>query len=277
MSTPQSTSPEVNPLPREIVPGIFWLGQCLKVSHHGHPLHGYNSVYLLTGEHTSMLVEGGHAPDLPVIEGQLDGLLETRDIPPLRYLFTTHTEAPHSSGLGRLLDRYPDTIVCGDTLDLHLVFPQHVDRLHPMNPGDSLDLGGTEFVAVEAVIRDMPYTRWGFDTRRRVLFPGDGFAYSHYHEGGHCGSLAEEAPSLDLPDMTALFAELALYWTQFADLEPYIERLDKLIFEELDVAFIAPTHGLPIGDLETTVPKIYDGLRLGGGRDRGPVIGGATF
>jgi flavorubredoxin len=276
MAQDGAVSEPANPLPRELAPGIFWLGTCLKVSHHGRPLHGYNSVYLVTGADRSMLVEAGHAPDLQVIEGQLDELMRTREIPPLRYLFTTHTEAPHSSGLGRLLDRYPDTIVCGDTLDLHLVFPQHADRFRAMDPGDALDLGGTEFVALAAVIRDMPYTRWGFDSSRRVLFPGDGFAYSHYHEGGHCGSLAEEAPTLALPDMTALFAELALYWTQFADLEPYIARLDELL-RELDVALIAPTHGLPIADLEATVPKIYDGLRLGGGIDRGPVLGGATF
>jgi hypothetical protein len=39
-------------------------------------------------------------------------------------------------------------------------------------------------------------TWWGFDTRERVLFPGGGFAYSHYHEDGHCGLVAEEAVSL---------------------------------------------------------------------------------
>jgi flavorubredoxin len=257
-------------LPRELAPGLFWLGECLKVSHRGRPLHGYNSVYLLAGSECSMLVEAGHPQDLPIIEAQLDGLM-AQGLPELRYLFTTHTEAPHCSGLGRLLERYPDTVAYGDGRDLHLVFPQYADRLRTFDPGDTLHLGGTEFVAVEAVIRDMPYTRWGFDTSRRVLFPGDGFAYSHYHEDGHCGCLAEEAPSLDLPDMTALFAELALYWTQFVDLEPYIARLDELLFDELHVELIAPTHGLPIGDLQATLPKIRDGLRLGSAGAAGPV------
>jgi hypothetical protein len=77
-----------------------------------------------------------------------------------------------------------------------------------------------------------------------------------------CGRLAEEVPELDLPDMTALFAQLALYWTQFVDIEPYVERLDELL-DELGVELIAPTHGLPIGDLGTIVPRIREGLRLG--------------
>jgi len=258
-------------LPRELAPGIFWMGKCLEVSYRGRPLHGYNSVYLVAGEESSMLVEGGHPQDLPTVEAQLDELME-RGVPPLRHLFTTHTETPHSSGLGRLFDRYPDMVAYGDMLDLHLVFPQYADRLRRFDPGDSIDLGGTQFMAVEAVIRDMPYTRWGFDTRRRALFPGDGFAYSHYHEDGHCGSFAEEAPSLDLPDMTALFAELALYWTRFVDLEPYIERLDELLFDELGVELVCPTHGLPVHDLEATLPKIREGLRLGSAGKTGEVF-----
>ncbi len=256
-----------NPLPREIVPGIFWLGKCLEVSYQGNPLHAYNSVYLVAGEECSMLVEGGHPQDLAAIEAQLDALL-ARGVPELRYLFTTHTEVPHSAGLGRMLERYPGTTAYGVLLDLHLVFPQHSDRLRPFDFGDSIDLGGTRFVAVESVIRDMPYTRWGYDTQRRVLFPGDGFAYSHYHADGHCGAFAEEAFSLDLPDMTALFAELALYWTRFVDIDPYVRRLDALL-DELEVQLIAPTHGLPIGDLEATLPAIRHGLRLGSLRKAG--------
>ena len=66
-----------------------------------------------------------------------------------------------------------------------------------MKEGDEIDLGGRGFRAVEPVVRDMRTTWWGFETRDRVLFPGDGFAYSHYHEDGHCGLVAEEAASLD--------------------------------------------------------------------------------
>ena len=63
--------------------------------------------------------------------------------------------------------------------------------------------------------------------------------------------------------MTGLFAELALYWTRFSDMEPHIAQLSALI-AELDVALIAPTHGLPITDLRRTVPLVLDGLRLAG-------------
>ena len=84
----------------------------------------------------------------------------------------------------------------------------------------------------------MRTTWWGFETRERVLFPGDGFAYSHYHEDGHCGLVAEEAASLDLQDTTAVFADLALWWTKWADMRNYCARLD-LLMETLDVKTVA--------------------------------------
>ena len=63
-----------------------------------------------------------------------------------------------------------------------------------------------------------------------------------------------------LADMTGLFAELALYWTRFSDMEPYIDRLTALL-RDLDVDLIAPTHGLPISDVAVTAPRVLDGLR----------------
>jgi flavorubredoxin len=246
------------PLPRELAPGLFWLGDCIQERWQGQILHGYNSCYLLRGEHTSVLVEAGHPKDLPVIEAQLEGLLE-RGGPELRYLFATHQETPHSSGIARVLERHPDVLVVGDVRDYHMFFPEHRGRFRQMDVGESLDLGGTEFVIVEAAIRDLLSTQWGFDTSRRVLFPGDGFAYSHYHEAGMCGATAEESPDLAVADMTGLFAELALYWTRFTDMDPHVARLQGLL-DRLEVELIAPTHGLPITDLSKTVPKVIDGL-----------------
>jgi flavorubredoxin len=248
-----------NPLPRELAPGIFWLGQCMEQAWEGAVLHNYNSVYLVCGEESSLLVEAGHPQDLPALEAQLEALLE-RGVAPLRHVFCTHQETPHSSGIARILERHPQVEVCGDVRDYHLVFPGCDDRLRPMRAGESIDLGGTSFFIVEPVIWDLPSTQWGFDSARRVLFPGDGFAYSHYHQAGMCGSTAEEAPELALEDMTGLFAELALYWTRFTDMEPYVTRLETLL-ARLDVALIAPTHGLPITDRRRTVAAVLEGLR----------------
>jgi len=248
-------------LPREVSPGVFWLGQCLEQRERGKIYHSYNAAFLVIGETASMLVETGHPKDFPAIEHQMKAVL-ARGAPPLKYLFLTHQETPHSGGLGRVLDRYPDLTIHGEMSDYHLAFPEHADRMHWMKLGDTLDLGETKFIAVESVIRDLRTTLWGFLTKSRVLFPGDGFAYSHYHEDGHCGLVAEEATTLDLQDTSAVFAERALFWTKFVDMSIYTEQLDRLI-EELDVKTICPAHGLPVTDVAVTVPKVKEGLLFG--------------
>ena len=93
----------------------------------------------------------------------------------------------------------PGRTVVGEVRDYHLDFPEYADRLVALPIGAEIDLGGTAMRICQSVIRDMPSTVWGFDTARRVLFPGDGFAYAHYHEAGHCGQTAEEAPTCRSP------------------------------------------------------------------------------
>jgi len=211
-----------------------------------------------------MLVETGCAQELPITLWQLERLL-ARGGPPLRYIFCTHQETPHSSGLGCVLERHPEAVVVGEVRDYHLYFPEFVDRFRPMAIGDEVDLGGTQLRICESIVRDLVSTQWGFDTARRVLFPGDGFAYAHYHGEEHCGATAEEARGLPIPEMTALFAEAALYWTRFTDMEPYADRLEEFLEHDLgDVRLVAPTHGLPITDLQATMPEVRAGL-VGGG------------
>ncbi len=252
-----------NALPREISPGVFWLGDCLVQHAKGKTYHSYNAAYLIVGTTSSMLVETGHPKDFPVIERQMREILSrTGGGGALRHLFLTHQETPHSGGLGRVLDLYPNLTVHGDMSDYHLAFPQHAARFREMAVGDAVDLGDRRFVAVEPVIRDLRSSLWGFETSGRVLFPGDGFAYSHYHTDGHCGLFAEEATSLDLVDVLGVFAERALFWTTFTDMNVYVDKLEELM-DGLDVQVVAPTHGLPIRDVARTMPRVREGLIRG--------------
>ena len=138
---------------------------------------------------------------------------------------------------------------------------EYADRLHWAENGERFDLGGTEIVVCESVFRDLVYSRWFFDTRRHALFPGDGFAYAHHHEEGACGHMAEEVPEMNISEEMKFFAEVAFHWTNFVDIDPYIARLRQLMFEELDVRVVAPTHGLPIGDPRATMPTVEAGMR----------------
>jgi flavorubredoxin len=262
MSTVESDYVKIlNPLPIELAPSVFWLGECVEIPYRGELLHSGNAVYVIAGEKHSALVEAANSFHVPVVMKQIEALIEERSLPPIKYICVTHSELPHAGGVGHALTQFPDAVVCGEVSDLHLIFPQFADRLHWSEPGETFDLGGTELRVIESVIRDMPYTRWFFDTRSRVLFAGDGFAFSHDHDAKHCGHLAEDVPNLDIPTQMKMFAVAAFNYMEYIDIEPYLQRLDELIFEELDVSLIAPTHGLPMGDPAATLPKIREGFR----------------
>ena len=79
---------------------------------------------------------------------------------------------------------------------------------------------------------------------------------------GHYHDVASELGLTDLTGNAAVFADLALWWTKWADMRNYCARLDALI-EALDVKTVAPTHGLVITDVARTMPKVKEGLLYG--------------
>ena len=99
-------TPVAERMPREIAPGVFWIGDCLAQRHKGKVYHGYNAAYLVAGDDASILVETGHPKDFPVVERHMNELF-ARGVAPLKYLFVTHQETPHCGGLGRILKTYP--------------------------------------------------------------------------------------------------------------------------------------------------------------------------
>lgn len=256
-TAPISAAPP-NPLPRELAPDLLWLGSCLEIAYRGSMLHSYTSTYLVSGSDASLLVDPGITHDPTILEGQLEQALQGR--PPLRFVFLSHQETPHAGGVGRLLSQYPDCVAVGDVRDYHLFFPEHADRFRPLEVGESIDLGGNVFTAVDAVIRDLNTTRWGYAARQRTLFCSDGYAYAHHHRAGQCGRTAEEVPELDIVELAGVFYQYALPWILLTDMEPYIARLIALI-EDLGVDVVAPVHGLPVTDIQANLPITCEALR----------------
>ena len=252
-----------NGLPRELAPGIHWIADCLTIMDGDRPLHAYSSAYLIEGTGGSLLVDTGHPRDWKEVTRQLD-VLHAKGIAPVKYIVPTHSEVPHAANLAQLLERYPDAKAYGDIRDYHLIFPEIMDRLETRVAGDRIDLGnGNEYVFVPAVVKDLVTSLWGYATKQRCLFVGDGFAYMHHHHLDECGKVAEECPELAVEEFTALFAEHALYWTKFTDMDIVIAKLDALLDHDFPVDLIAPGHGNPVLQPSVTFPRVKDGLLLG--------------
>lgn len=249
-------------LPRELTHGVFWLGDCGRLPLGEELPHGYNSVYLIVGELHSLVVDTSSPGHWHVVEAQLDDLLAT-GIPAIKYVLPTHPEIPHAGNVGRMLAKFPEVSVVGDVRDYHLILPQYADRLLPVGMGEEIDLGGRTVELVEAVFRDMSNSQWAFDTAGHVLFVSDGWSYMHFDET-ECGRTVEEIPEgIPVPEFLALWAGYAFAWTGWCDMEPTIQRLERL-FREREVSIVAPAHGVPLFDPASTLPRVVEGLRMMG-------------
>ena len=102
------------PMPREIGSGVWWLGDCLGQPYNGKIYHGYNAAHMVVGTKAALLSDTGHPKDFPGIAKHIEHVLARNPDVPLKYLFLTHQETPHSGGLGRLLARFPELEVVGD-------------------------------------------------------------------------------------------------------------------------------------------------------------------
>lgn len=245
-------------LPREIAPSVHWLGGCLPLARDGQKTsHAHNSAFLVKGRESCLLVDTGNPREWEGVTRQLAILLGDQAID---FIFPTHPEMPHAGNLDRLLDRYPDSVVCGDLRDYHLYHPAYVDHFQTFRPGDELDLGELTFVFVEAIIRDLPNTLWGYVAQSQVLFVADGLGYLHEHDAGQCAMTSEELPALPEKDQTKEINERALYWCKYVPVEPLFDQLDTLITDRYPTRVLAPAHGSVITDPNRIVPIIKEGM-----------------
>jgi Metallo-beta-lactamase superfamily len=266
MTSAQPVGNHLSP-PREIAKGIWWFPACLAVPVGGRLVHTHNALYLVVGSDKTLLFDSGSASAWPDIAPALEHLLDGR---PLDYLVPSHSELPHSGNVRALLAKYPLTRVIGDVRDLHLYFPAFGERFERLPRGSRIDLGGHVFELVDAVIRDLPATQWGYEETQQVLFTSDGFAYSHrppldsddrpVHLPGECASLASELDVPPGPDQIVWITRAALHWARFKKMTTYLPRYEELLRAH-PTKLIAPAHGAVIDD-PSLIPIIWRALDL---------------
>jgi flavorubredoxin len=247
---------------REIALGIYWLGQCVATRAGDDEVHVHNCAFLVCGADRSLLVDTGLPVHWPDLEKDLDRILGDRA---LDYLVPTHPEVPHMGNLAQLLSKYPVATVVGDVRDYHLYLPGFANRLDQRPLGSELDLGGGyRFTFLEALIRDLPGSLWGYEHSQRVMFVADGFAYVHtpfseggepVHRPGHCRLMTSEMAQLPSVEQAAYLTRGSLGWSRYLDAGPIFERIVDVL-ARYPPALIAPAHGNVIDEVERMLPVV---------------------
>lgn len=247
--------------PREIAPGIFWMGVCSPNNVAGRAFHVHLGQFLLIGEQATFLIDTGMPDGWDETSAQLDQILGDR---PLDYLMPTHPEVPHVSALPHVLKKYPACRLIGDSRDYHLYYPTHVTRMIDKKPGEEIDLGGLQLVFVEALMKDLPNTLWAYEKTTGTLFVCDGFSFSHtpsedgeeaLHRPGECALTTSEMLEDVNVEQASFILQRALYWSRFVDAEVLFRKIERLL-ERYPAKLIAPAHGNVIDNIEQVFPTI---------------------
>lgn len=258
--------------PREISPGVFWLGACATNAERKTPYHVHLSQFLIVGSEKTLLIDTGMLGSWPTIRDQIETALAGRK---LDYVAPTHTEVPHCANLPNLMNHFEGSQVIGDMRDYHIYYPQLGERQINVSPGDEVDLGGGKrIIFLDALIKDLANTLWMYEPDSQILFVCDGFSFSHavageviepeddpIHIPGECAMTTSEIASGVDVERASFILQRALYWSRFVDEKKLFERVEAML-QQYPTKLIAPSHGNVIDDINIVYPVIRNAHAL---------------
>ncbi|NLM25613.1 MAG: anaerobic nitric oxide reductase flavorubredoxin [Firmicutes bacterium] len=238
---------------KKITDKVTWVGKVdweLK-SFHGEELSThrgstYNS-YLIRDEKVALI----DTVWLPFDKEFVKKLKEEIDLQEIDYIIINHGEVDHSGALPELMREIPDTpIYCTNNGVKSLKGHYHQDwNFVPVKTGDTLDLGESKLVFVEAPMLHWPDSMFTYMTGENILFSNDAFG-QHY---------ATEALYNDLVDQCELFAEAIKYYANI--LTPFSalvkKKIDEVLALNLPVDLICTSHGVIWRENPTQIIEQY--------------------
>jgi len=95
----------------------------------------------------------------------------------LRWIWVTHADADHIGNLRAVLAEAPNARIVTNYLGVGKLGLQQIppQRCYMLNPGQSLDLGDRQLLALRPPVYDAPETMVAYDTRSGHLFSSDCF------------------------------------------------------------------------------------------------------
>jgi len=224
----------------EIKKNVFWVGvKDWALSHfHGHELSTHRgSTYnaFLINDKKIAVVDTVWDPFTDKFIENVRSLVEPSKID---YVVANHAETDHSGALGALMELAPKAEVVVSPRGMESV-PGHFHRnwkFRQVKTGDSIPLGETEMIFVEAPMLHWPDSMFTYLSGRDLLMPNDAFG-QHY---------ASAFPYNDQVDQKELFEECLKYYANI--LTPFspmvLKKIDEVLALGLKVDMIAPSHGV---------------------------------
>jgi len=234
--------------PREIKPGIHWVGAIdwdRRLFDSLIPLPdgtSYNS-YLIEGTEKTALIDTVDPAMQDVLLNQLSEL----GVQKLDYVVANHAEQDHSGTIPQVLEKYPEAKVvctprCKDMLIDVLMIPE--EKFVTVNDKETISLGDRTLEFIHAPWVHWPETMLTYLSEDRILFPCDFF-------GSHLATT-----DLYVRDGGQVYEAAKRYYAEIMmPFRTIIQKnLDKI--KDYAIGIIAPSHG-PMHDRPEFILNAY--------------------
>lgn len=158
----------------------------------------------------------------------------------LRWIWLTHTDFDHIGSLSALLDANPKLRVITSFLGVGIMglssAPLPMDRVHLVNPGQSVTVGNRRLTAVRPPVYDNPITTGFVEDRSGILFSSDCF-------GALLPEVPEDAAELDTDALQAgqiRWATIDSPWVHGVDRDAFGHALDRM--RAIEPAMVCSSH-----------------------------------
>ncbi len=168
----------------------------------------------------------------------VERLSQEIDLKDIHYIVANHGEPDHSGALPALMKRIPHVpIYCTANGVKSLKGQYHQDwNFVTVKTGDTLDIGESKLVFVEAPMLHWPDSMFTYMTGDNILFSNDAFG-QHY---------ATESLYNDEVDQGELYAEAIKYYANI--LTPFsglvTRKIEQVLAMSLPLKMVCPSHGV---------------------------------
>jgi flavorubredoxin len=191
--------------------------------------------YLIESEEPVVVDTG-----MPVVRQEfLETLWSLIDPQDVRWVILTHDDADHSGNLIEVMAAATNARLVTQFIGyarLETAYHMRPERMHILNPGETIDVGDRTLAALRPPLFDAPSTSAIFDGKSRVLFSADSF-------GAFIPNLGEDVtdiPEADYLDGFGVFNRANHPWSAWADPAKIEVVLNEI--RRLDPQVIAGCH-----------------------------------
>jgi glyoxylase-like metal-dependent hydrolase (beta-lactamase superfamily II) len=172
-----------------------------------------------------ILVDTGSVVESAEFLTALRGVIDPAD---LRWIWLTHTDFDHTGSLTRLLADNPRIRVITTFLGVGIMSltaaPLPMDRIHLVNPGQKISIGGRTLTAVKPPIFDNPSTTGFYDDKSGVFFSSDCFGALLQAVPQNAGDISDG----DLRQGQIVWATIDSPWLHKVDRGAFARELDSI-------------------------------------------------